>query len=119
MAIGATRGRIVRQLLSESLLLAMAGGAMGLVLGSWGIRALLALMPAELPRIREMAAVPAIDPWVAGFTLLVSIGTGILFGLFPALRLSRSSVHALDLRQQPQPHSVLIAAEMAIAVVLL
>ena len=68
-ALGATRGRIVRQLLRESLLLAIAGGVLGLVLGSWGVRALLVLAPGDLPRVQEMASVPALDPRVAGFTV--------------------------------------------------
>src|SRR5207247_8569221 len=70
--MGASRGRIVRQLLTESLLLALAGGALGLMLGSWGVRALLALTPGDLPRVQEIASIPALDPSVAGFTVPVA-----------------------------------------------
>ncbi len=85
-AMGASRGRIVRQLLTESLLLALAGGALGLILGSWGVRALLALTPGDLPRVQEIASIPALDPSVAGFTVLLAVITAVVFGLFPALQ---------------------------------
>jgi ABC-type antimicrobial peptide transport system permease subunit len=58
VAMGAGRGRIVRQFLTESLLLSLAGGVLGLGLGSWGVRALLAMTPGGLPRVDEMAAIP-------------------------------------------------------------
>ena len=127
-AIGAGRGRIVRQLLTESLLLALAGGALGVVLGSWGLRALLAFAPGDLPRIQEMASIPALDPWVAGFTILLAVVTGVLFGLFPAMWFSRtelasslkeSSGRACTGLEHNRTRSVLVAAEVAIAVVLL
>src|SRR2546426_2414017 len=127
-AIGAGRGRIVRQLLTESLLLALAGGALGVVLGSWGVRALLAFAPGDLPRIQEMASIPALDPWVAGFTILLAVVTGVLFGLFPAMWFSRtelasslkeSSGRACTGLEHNRTRSVLVAAEVAIAVVLL
>jgi len=72
-SIGAGRGRIVRQLLTECILLALAGGALGLVVGSWGVHVLLALAPANLPRAGEIATVPALDPSVATFTILLSV----------------------------------------------
>ena len=130
-AIGAGRGRIVRQLLTESLLLATAGGALGLALGSWGVRGLLVVLPADLrmyDRVREMARVPGLDPWVAGFTVLLSVTTGVLFGLFPALQLSRTDLlsslkesgsHAGSGLRHHRARTALVAAEMAIAVVLL
>ena len=127
-AIGAGRRRIMGQLLSESLLLALAGGALGLALGSWGVRALLALTPGDLPRLQEMAAIPALDPLVAAFCCLLSVITGVLFGLVPAFQLSRteltfslteSSVRAGPGLKQNRTRSMLVAAEMAIAVVLL
>jgi putative ABC transport system permease protein len=127
-ALGAGRGRIVRQLLIESLLLALAGGAIGLMLGSWGVRALLALAPGDLPRIQEMAASPALNPEVAGFTLLLAIATGVLFGLIPAIQLSRtdltvaikdSSARAGGGHKQGRTRGTLVATEVAIAVVLL
>ena len=83
-AIGAGRGRIIRQLLTESVVLSLAGGLLGLVLGMVGIRALLAMNTAGLPRVGEDGSV--VVDWTGaccGFTLLVSIGTGMLFGLIP------------------------------------
>src|SRR5580765_3148573 len=85
-AIGAGRGRLIRQLLTESVLLSLAGGIIGLVLGIIGIRALLALNTAGLPRIGQDGSLVAVDWRVLAFTLLVSVGTGILFGLVPALQ---------------------------------
>ncbi|HEY7333898.1 MAG TPA: ABC transporter permease [Bryobacteraceae bacterium] len=127
-AIGAGRRRIVRQLLTESLMLALAGGALGLAFGSWGIRALLALTPGDLPRLQEMAAIPAIDPQIAAFSCLLSAVAGVLFGLIPAFQLSRAEFNislnesgsrtGSSLRQN-RARGVLVAAEVAIAVVLL
>ncbi len=127
LAIGADGGRILRQLLAESLLLALGGGALGLLLGSWGVRALLALTPAELPRLQEMAAIPALDPRVAGFTFLLAVSTGLLFGIAPAFHLSRTELtEALNDSgragagpTQARIRAALVAAEVAIAVVLL
>ena len=118
VAIGASRRHIVRELLIESSILALGGGGLGLILGSWAVRALVALRPGELPRIQEMAAVPALDPWIAGFALLISITTGIVFGLFHAIRLPLFT-NPNTLLNRNRPQAVLIAAEMAIAVVLL
>jgi len=127
-AVGAGRPRIMRQLLTESLLLALAGGALGLGFGSWGVRVLLALAPGGLPRIQEMARVPALDGWVAGFSVGLSLITGILFGLLPALQLSRvdlvSSLKESSGRtgtglRQGRTRAGLVATEMAVAVVLL
>lgn len=127
-AIGAGRRRIMRQLLTESLVLALAGGALGLALGSWGLRALLALTPGDLPRLQEIAAIPALDPQVAAFSCLVSVITAVLFGLVPAFQLSRTeltfSLKESGTRTGPSPQqnrarSVLVAAEVALAVVLL
>jgi predicted permease len=91
-AIGAGRRRIMRQLLTESLLLALAGGALGLALGSCGVRALLALTPGDLPRLPEMATIPALNPLVAAFSFLLFVITGVLFGLVPAWQLSRTEL---------------------------
>ncbi len=84
-ALGASRWRVVRQLLTESVLLAVAAGAAGLLLAVWGTHLVLAAMPASLPRRQEVG----LDINVLLFTLLVSIVTGILFGLAPAFQGSR------------------------------
>jgi putative ABC transport system permease protein len=131
VAIGAARGRIVRQLLTESLLLSVVGGAVGLALGSWALRALLVVSPIDLPmfeRIQEVARVPALDPWVAGFTIFLSMVAGVVFGLMPALQLSRTDLvstlkesggHAgIGLRQN-RLRSALVTSEVAITLVLL
>jgi putative ABC transport system permease protein len=127
-AIGAGRGRIARQLLTESLLLGLAGGGLGLLLGSWGVRALLALTPGNLPRVQEMASVPGLDPWIAGLAILLALVTGVLFGLFPAAQLWRTEL-AASLQQSSgrtgagpthnRTRGMLVAAEVAIAVPLL
>jgi putative ABC transport system permease protein len=83
-ALGASRGRLVRQLLTESVLLALAGGALGLLLSFWAVKALLAIAPGDIPRFREVG----IDSRALLFTLLISVMTGLLFGLAPALQSS-------------------------------
>jgi putative ABC transport system permease protein len=123
-ALGATRGRIVRQLLAESLLLALAGGACGVLLAAWGVRVLDGLIPASLPRGQAIA----VDFPVLMFTAAVSIVTGVLFGVVPALQTSRSNVAAL-LKEAARDGSTagskrrlrqgLVAAEVALALVLL
>jgi putative ABC transport system permease protein len=126
-AIGAGRRRIMRQLLTESILLALGGGALGLALGSWGVRALLALTPGDLPRLQELAAIPALDFKVAAFSLSLSVVTGVLFGLVPAFPLSGTeltlSLNEAGFRGSSSRHNraraVCVAAEVAISVVLL
>jgi len=127
-ALGASRARIVRQLLTESVLLAVTGGALGLVLGFAGVRALLAVSPAGLPRIGEDGAAVAIDWRVLGFTLAVSMLTGILFGIFPALSASRTDLNS-SLKEssnrsgtgfrQGKARSLLVVSEVSLALVLL
>jgi predicted permease len=127
-AIGAGRGRIVRQLLTESVMLAVAGGALGLLLGSIGVRALLAVNPGNIPRIGEGGAAVAADWRVLAFTLGVSLLTGVLFGLIPALSASRpvlastlkesTSRSGTSLRQN-KARGLLVVTEMALALVLL
>ena len=84
-ALGAGRARIIRQLLTESLLLALIGGGVGLLIAYWGLDLLLAISPSDLPRLDQIT----IDRRVLGFTLGVSLLTGLIFGLVPALQASR------------------------------
>ncbi len=89
VALGASPTALIRQLLAESIVLALAGGALGLLLAVWGVPALLALGGGNLPPAEEIRT----DGVVLGFTLVISIVTGLLFGLAPALQVARTSVH--------------------------
>jgi putative ABC transport system permease protein len=97
-AVGASRGRIVRQMLTESMLLALAGGAAGLAVAALGVRALLAFSPGNIPRINDpqhsATALTLLDWRVLAFLFVISLFTGVLFGLLPALRASRLDVNA-------------------------
>ena len=88
-AMGAGRGRIVRQLLTESVVLSSMGGVLGLVIGFAGIRALLAVNPGNIPRIGVDGSGVDVDWRVLAFTAIVSLATGLVFGLVPALQSSR------------------------------
>ncbi len=88
LAIGASRGRVVRQQLTESLVLALAGGGLGLLLAAWGVRVLAALAPEEIPRASEIA----VNPAVLAFSLGLSLVTALVCGLVPALQASRPDV---------------------------
>ncbi|HEY2378104.1 MAG TPA: ABC transporter permease [Gemmatimonadaceae bacterium] len=88
-AMGANRSRIIRQLITESVLLAVVGGALGLILGLFGIRSLLSINTAGLPRLGEGGAAVHLDWRLLAFTALVSIGTGLLFGVMPAIHAAR------------------------------
>ncbi|HEX3470267.1 MAG TPA: FtsX-like permease family protein, partial [Silvibacterium sp.] len=126
--MGAGRGRIIRQLLTESLLLALTGGILGLILGFIGVRALLAVSPGGIPRIGENGAAVGIDWRVLAFTLGVSLLTGIIFGLFPALSasspdlnstLKESSNRSGTGFRQSKARSLLVISEVSLALVLL
>ena len=123
LAMGAGRDRIVRQLLVESGVLAIAGGALGLLLASWGLDLLKAMGPQDLPRLQDVS----LDVWVIGFTALLSIGTAFLFGLVPALQISRTDLNR-SLRDVGRggragarngARNLLIISETALAVMLL
>ena len=127
-AVGAGRGRIVRQLLTESVLLALAGGILGLALGTVGIRALLAVNPGSIPRVGPHAAYVGLDPMVLAFTLLVSLLTGVLFGVIPAIQASRTDLTSVLKEssgrsgtgfRQNKARSLLVISEMALALILL
>ena len=120
VSIGASRARVVRQLLTESLLLALAGGAAGLLLAQWSLDTLVANVPVSLP-----SNVPvSLNLRVLGFGLALSLAVGLIFGLAPALRLSRARPELLHGRRfgsslSRRNTSFLIGAEVALAVVLL
>jgi len=122
LALGATQGRIIRQLLTESILVALAGGVLGLAIAAWGTGAMLKLLPAALPRMDEIG----IDGRVLAFTFGASLLAGILFGLAPALKISRTDVQASlkeggrsVVRTRNRAQGVLVVAEIAMALVLL
>ena len=131
-ALGADRGRVIRQLLTESVLLAGCGGILGLGLGVAGVRGLLLLVPGNIPRItNETGAaivIPALDWRVTAFTIGVSLMTGLLFGLLPALHTSKpdlvstlkeASGRSGTAARHTRIRSGLVVAEMALALVLL
>jgi putative ABC transport system permease protein len=127
-AMGAGRARIIRQLLTESIVLSLIGGFLGLILGYAGVRALLAVSPAGLPRIGEYGSAVAVDWRVLVFTLGVALLTGILFGLFPAIgasspdlntTLKESSNRSGSGFRQNKARSLLVISEVSLALVLL
>ncbi|MBV8845923.1 MAG: ABC transporter permease [Bryobacterales bacterium] len=131
-ALGASRARVVRQLLTESVLLAGCGGLLGFALGAAGVRGLLLLAPGNIPRLTATdgthTAVPLLDLRVALFTIAVSVLTGIVFGLFPALHTSKPNL-STALKEASgrsgtglhhnRVRSALVVSEVALAVVLL
>ncbi|HEU4619921.1 MAG TPA: ABC transporter permease [Gammaproteobacteria bacterium] len=127
-ALGAGRGRIARQLLTESVVLALIGGVLGLFAGYIGMRALLAVNTAGLPRLGPGGSLLGLDWRVVAFTLGLSLLTGILFGLAPALVGSRTDLNTVIKDsgsrsgsgfRQNKTRSVLVAVEVGLAVVLL
>jgi putative ABC transport system permease protein len=127
-AVGAGRGRIIRQLLTESVLLSFAGAAIGALLGVVGIRALLSVNTANLPRVGLEGSLVVLDWRVLAFTVLIAVATGLLFGLIPALQTSRPDLSSTlkesagrsgtGLRQN-KARTLLVVSEIALAVVLL
>ena len=124
LALGAPRRRLIRQMLTESLLIALIGGGLGAVLAEGGVRALVALLPAGFPRAHEIH----VNTWVFAFTFLVSILTGILFGLAPALQASRTDPKrglyeggrtSTGSARQGRLRNALVVSEVSLACVLL
>jgi predicted permease len=123
---------MIRQMLTESVVLAALGGLLGFALGAWGVRALLELVPGNLPRLTDAAgnhmAIPVLDWRVAAFTVGTALLTGLLFGTFPALQSSRTDL-ASNLKEaggrsgtglkHNRVRSALVVTEVALALVLL
>jgi predicted permease len=121
-ALGAGRMRVVGQLLTESTLLSVAGGGFGLIVAYWGTKAALKSLPEALPRANEIG----LDTHVLLFTLAVAVLVGLLFGLAPALKMSRANLGEMlkesgrgSSGARHRTQSVLVAIEMAMALVLL
>ena len=123
-ALGSNRLRILRLLLTESLMLSLAGGCLGLLLAYWGTDILLALAPDNIPRLNEVG----VDARVFGFTLAISLITGLLFGLVPAIHavkpnlnegLKEGSKGSMGSAAGKRTRNILVAVEVALSLVLL
>ncbi|HKP85995.1 MAG TPA: ABC transporter permease [Blastocatellia bacterium] len=123
-ALGAGRWRIVRQLLTESVLLALVGGGVGLLIAVWGVDALVALAPEDLPRVRDVG----IDRYALLFTFAITLLTGVIFGLAPAVEASKPNLNETlkDAGRgstgglgRKRLSNLLVIAEVALALVLL
>ena len=122
-SLGAGRGRITRQLLTESLILSAAGGALGVAMAAATIRVLVSVNPGNLPRLTEIS----LDGTVLGFTLLITLVTGVIFGAMPAAQLgglgggslASGGTHASTTRWGKRIRSTLVVAQVALALVLL
>jgi putative ABC transport system permease protein len=124
MALGAGRLRLIRQTLTESLLLSVVGGAVGLLVALWGVDLFVSLSPGDIPRLGEVG----VDARLLGFALVISLVTGIGFGLLPALQSSRLDLNAslkeggtkaTEGRRRRRTRSLLVVSEIALAQVLL
>jgi putative ABC transport system permease protein len=123
-ALGAAKWRIARQLLTESVMLGLLGGAAGILLGSWAVGFLVTSGPQQLPRLDEVS----IDGRVLVFTAAIAILTGVLFGLAPAIQVSAGNLHDMLKRgargaggslRRHRTRSALVIAEVALSLVLL
>jgi putative ABC transport system permease protein len=121
-ALGANRGRLIRQLLTESVVVGLIGGLLGLLLASWLVVVLLRVLPPDIPRVEAIA----LDRVVAAITLLTALATGMLFGVLPALQASRTDT-AATIKQagdrgasaRARGRSALVVAEVALTLMLL
>jgi putative ABC transport system permease protein len=124
VAVGASRSRVVRQLLTESVVLALLGGALGLAVADWSLGALLAVVPPNIPRIGDIH----LDGWTLLFTFAVSLATGAAFGLLPAWHMTRTDLHGALKESagrttagthQGRLRGALVVAETAMSLILL